>query len=177
MAITSEAAKPMISGHFTVNNGFILNFSGQRAIGPIRPLRGSCVAATWKNRGLTPIIQRCQTRHRSPCINICTLDEHGYCHGCYRTIQEIANWSLMTSTEQRALLLDLERRAGRRAPRETHNTSGDMMTMDAIERIKTQLSAAPVVLYMKGTPDFPQCGFSAQTVGALRALQGASSRT
>jgi monothiol glutaredoxin len=41
--------------------------------------------------------------------------------------------------------------------------------MDAIERIKAQLSAAPVVLYMKGTPDFPQCGFSAQTVGALRA--------
>ncbi len=41
--------------------------------------------------------------------------------------------------------------------------------MNAIERIKNQLSTAPVVLYMKGTPDFPQCGFSAQTVGALRA--------
>ena len=41
--------------------------------------------------------------------------------------------------------------------------------MNAIERIKSQLSASPVVLYMKGTPDFPQCGFSAQTVGALRA--------
>ncbi len=27
--------------------------------------------------------------------------------------------------------------------------------MDAIERIKSQLSAAPVVLYMKGTPGFP----------------------
>src|SRR6202795_389665 len=43
--------------------------------------------------------------------------------------------------------------------------------MDAIERIKSQLSAAPVVLYMKGTPDFPQCGFSAQTVGALKACK------
>src|ERR1700749_3320520 len=41
--------------------------------------------------------------------------------------------------------------------------------MNAIERIKSQLAEAPVVLYMKGTPDFPQCGFSAQTVGALRA--------
>jgi monothiol glutaredoxin len=41
--------------------------------------------------------------------------------------------------------------------------------MNAIERIKDQLSASPVVLYMKGTPDFPQCGFSAQTVAALRA--------
>ena len=43
--------------------------------------------------------------------------------------------------------------------------------MNAIDRIKSQLSAAPVVLYMKGTPDFPQCGFSAQTVGALRACK------
>ncbi|HKN08200.1 MAG TPA: Grx4 family monothiol glutaredoxin [Pseudomonadota bacterium] len=43
--------------------------------------------------------------------------------------------------------------------------------MNAIERIKSQLAAAPAVLYMKGTPDFPQCGFSAQTVGALRALK------
>ena len=31
-------------------------------------------------------------------------------------------------------------------------------SVDVIERIKSQLSANPVVLYMKGTPDFPQCG-------------------
>src|SRR4030081_3607221 len=42
--------------------------------------------------------------------------------------------------------------------------------MDAIERIKSQLSGAPVLLYMKGTPDFPQCGFSAATVRTLQAL-------
>jgi len=36
------------------------------------------------------------------------------------------------------------------------------------ERIKEQLGSHPVLLYMKGTPDFPQCGFSAQTVGALK---------
>ncbi len=41
--------------------------------------------------------------------------------------------------------------------------------MDIVERIKAQLSAAPAVLFMKGTPDFPQCGFSAQAVAALRA--------
>ncbi len=41
--------------------------------------------------------------------------------------------------------------------------------MDVVERIKAQLGAAPVVLFMKGTPDFPQCGFSAQAVAALRA--------
>lgn len=41
--------------------------------------------------------------------------------------------------------------------------------MDVKERIKQHLESAPVVLFMKGTPDFPQCGFSAQTVAALRA--------
>ena len=42
--------------------------------------------------------------------------------------------------------------------------------MDVVERIKTELGSSPVVLFMKGTPDFPQCGFSAQTVAALRAV-------
>jgi monothiol glutaredoxin len=41
--------------------------------------------------------------------------------------------------------------------------------VDVIERIKSQLSSSPVVLYMKGTPDFPQCGFSAAAVRALSA--------
>jgi monothiol glutaredoxin len=42
--------------------------------------------------------------------------------------------------------------------------------MDVNERIKGQLESHSVLLYMKGTPDFPQCGFSAQTVAALRAV-------
>ena len=42
--------------------------------------------------------------------------------------------------------------------------------MDVTERIKSQIGAQPVVLFMKGTPDFPQCGFSAQTVAALKAV-------
>jgi monothiol glutaredoxin len=42
--------------------------------------------------------------------------------------------------------------------------------MDVNDRIRRELSSAPVVLFMKGTPDFPQCGFSAQTVSALRNL-------
>ena len=44
-----------------------------------------------------------------------------------------------------------------------------MSNAEVDQRIKTHLSTAPVVLFMKGTPDFPQCGFSAQTVGALKA--------
>ena len=41
--------------------------------------------------------------------------------------------------------------------------------MDAQERIKQQVSGNPVVLYMKGTPQFPQCGFSANAVRILKA--------
>ena len=35
--------------------------------------------------------------------------------------------------------------------------------------IKKQVSGNRVVLYMKGTPEFPQCGFSANAIGILRA--------
>lgn len=38
------------------------------------------------------------------------------------------------------------------------------------QRIREHLGSAPAVLFMKGTPDFPQCGFSAQTAAALKAV-------
>jgi monothiol glutaredoxin len=44
-----------------------------------------------------------------------------------------------------------------------------MSESDVHARIKAHLAKAPVVLFMKGTPDFPQCGFSAQAVAALNA--------
>jgi monothiol glutaredoxin len=45
--------------------------------------------------------------------------------------------------------------------------------MSIQDLIKKQVTSNRVVLYMKGTPDFPQCGFSANAVGILRAC-GAS---
>jgi monothiol glutaredoxin len=42
--------------------------------------------------------------------------------------------------------------------------------MDVQERIKQQVTSHPVVLYMKGSPSFPQCGFSANAVRILNAL-------
>ncbi len=42
--------------------------------------------------------------------------------------------------------------------------------MDVNARIEEQLKSHDVLLYMKGTPDFPQCGFSGQTVAALNAV-------
>jgi len=44
------------------------------------------------------------------------------------------------------------------------------MTIDIQEIIHQQVSSHPVVLYMKGSPQFPQCGFSANAVRILHAL-------
>lgn len=41
--------------------------------------------------------------------------------------------------------------------------------MDAIEQIKNIVETNPIVIFMKGTPQFPQCGFSSRTVEALKA--------
>lgn len=40
--------------------------------------------------------------------------------------------------------------------------------MDTLERIKAQIEGNSLILYMKGTPQFPQCGFSAQVVQILK---------
>ena len=42
--------------------------------------------------------------------------------------------------------------------------------MDVNARIEDQLKSHDVLLYMKGTPDFPQCGFSGQVVAALNDI-------
>ena len=42
--------------------------------------------------------------------------------------------------------------------------------MDVNARIEEQLKSHDILLYMKGTPDFPQCGFSGQAVAALNAI-------
>ena len=38
------------------------------------------------------------------------------------------------------------------------------------ERIRTEIGSTPVVLFMKGTPVFPQCGFSSVCVQVLSNL-------
>jgi monothiol glutaredoxin len=41
--------------------------------------------------------------------------------------------------------------------------------MDVLEQIKEQVENHPIVIYMKGTPQLPQCGFSARAVQAIQA--------
>ena len=40
---------------------------------------------------------------------------------------------------------------------------------ETIERIKQQISENPILLYMKGSPKLPQCGFSSQASQAVMA--------
>jgi monothiol glutaredoxin len=100
-------------------------------------------------------------RPQSPCIKVCVLGPGDRCTGCLRTLDEICAWGAMSAEAQWALVGALEDR--RRQVAE-----------DVVSRIKQHISASPAVLFMKGTPDFPQCGFSAQAVAALRA-SGANS--
>lgn len=39
--------------------------------------------------------------------------------------------------------------------------------METIDKIKEQISENPILLYMKGSPKLPSCGFSAQATQAL----------
>jgi predicted Fe-S protein YdhL (DUF1289 family) len=46
----------------------------------------------------------------SPCINICTLDEHDICRGCFRSRDEIAGWMAMSAADQWRVVERAERR-------------------------------------------------------------------
>lgn len=47
----------------------------------------------------------------SPCIGVCMINaEEERCFGCFRTLDEIAAWSTMTSAEREAVMSELEAR-------------------------------------------------------------------
>ena len=49
----------------------------------------------------------------SPCNSICTIDQvTGFCAGCFRTLDEVAAWSVLDDREKRAVWAALP---GRRA--------------------------------------------------------------
>ena len=49
--------------------------------------------------------------------------------------------------------------------------------MSVLERIKAEVEGHPIVLFMKGTPQFPMCGFSSRSVQALKAAGATSFHT
>lgn len=46
----------------------------------------------------------------SPCTNVCVIDESGYCEGCRRTLDEIAEWSSYSPAERRRIIAELDQR-------------------------------------------------------------------
>ncbi|AXP05029.1 MULTISPECIES: DUF1289 domain-containing protein [Pseudomonas] len=48
---------------------------------------------------------------RSPCVNVCALDDDDVCTGCQRTVAEITRWSRMDNEERRSVLALCHERA------------------------------------------------------------------
>lgn len=49
----------------------------------------------------------------SPCISVCRMDAAtGLCEGCFRTLEEIAEWGMASDAEKRAMWATLVERAG-----------------------------------------------------------------
>jgi predicted Fe-S protein YdhL (DUF1289 family) len=47
----------------------------------------------------------------TPCINVCKMDpQTGLCEGCYRTIDEIIQWSTASNDTKRAIWQEIRRR-------------------------------------------------------------------
>ena len=44
------------------------------------------------------------------------------------------------------------------------------MTQNVIEQIKSDIQSNKILIYMKGTPEAPQCGFSAATVELIKSF-------
>jgi predicted Fe-S protein YdhL (DUF1289 family) len=54
----------------------------------------------------------------SPCISVCVLDANGaFCLGCFRTLDEIAAWSLLDADAKRRVLAALPGRRTAHRPR------------------------------------------------------------
>jgi predicted Fe-S protein YdhL (DUF1289 family) len=49
----------------------------------------------------------------SPCTGICRIEpDNGWCEGCNRTLEEIADWPMLSPREKREVLTRLRERSG-----------------------------------------------------------------
>lgn len=47
----------------------------------------------------------------SPCLGLCRIDpDHGYCVGCYRSLEEICDWMTLAEAERSAVVTLCEHR-------------------------------------------------------------------
>lgn len=53
---------------------------------------------------MKPGVPAAETGVPSPCINVCRMNEAtGWCEGCYRTLDEIAFWSVLDDSDKLAV--------------------------------------------------------------------------
>ncbi|MFD1384822.1 DUF1289 domain-containing protein [Rhodanobacter aciditrophus] len=52
---------------------------------------------------------------KSPCVNVCFLDDNDVCLGCYRTGMEISRWGAMTREQQLAVMEKVRQRESQSA--------------------------------------------------------------
>lgn len=58
---------------------------------------------------------------------------------------------------------------GRRLPpNKVHHKQIERYPVDVLERIKQLVEQNPIIIFMKGTPQFPMCGFSSRAAAALQ---------
>lgn len=55
-------------------------------------------------------IQSASRQVKSPCINICCLDNEDVCSGCYRTGDEIMQWGRATNEERKNIMENVAQR-------------------------------------------------------------------
>jgi predicted Fe-S protein YdhL (DUF1289 family) len=55
----------------------------------------------------------------TPCVSICEMDARtGLCRGCFRTLDEVAAWSVLDDDARRAVMAELPARRARFGPAE-----------------------------------------------------------
>ena len=52
----------------------------------------------------------------SPCVRLCTLDDADICIGCFRSLDEIKDWSRLDNPGRRAILSAAEQRRAAAKP-------------------------------------------------------------
>lgn len=47
---------------------------------------------------------------KSPCISVCVLNDEDVCEGCYRSAQEITDWSVLSVEAKKVVMKSVKRR-------------------------------------------------------------------
>ncbi|MDG1772066.1 MAG: DUF1289 domain-containing protein [Oceanicoccus sp.] len=47
---------------------------------------------------------------KSPCVSVCVLSEEDICEGCYRSAQEITDWSVLSVEDKQVVMGNVKQR-------------------------------------------------------------------